>query len=299
MDQTRSASPSHEWLRQFSESDLYVLSMVPRSAPIARRLSKVPDVTALFWTIKILTTGMGEAASDFFNHTIGPAVAVPVAFVLFCLAMVMQLRAPQYRPARYWFAVAMVAVFGTMIADAIHVALGVPYLVSTAAFTVLLIVVMVAWRRREGTVSIHQINSKNRELFYWTTVIVTFALGTALGDLTAVTFGWGYLTSGVVFAFAFAIPLVARAKFKLNEVACFWSAYIITRPLGASFADWLGVPPDRSGLGAGSGVVALVLAAIIVALVAGLSIAARKAPVHSVRPPRDPDGIRLSQANSG
>ena len=100
--------------------------MIPRSTTRPRLLSKVPEVTALFWTIKILTTGMGEAASDYLNHTIGPAVAVPIAFAVFCLAMVLQLRAPRYTPARYWFAVAMVSVFGTMIADAIHVALGVP-----------------------------------------------------------------------------------------------------------------------------------------------------------------------------
>ena len=273
-------------------------TMMSRSATRARLWSKVPEVTALFWTIKILTTGMGEAASDYLNHTVGPAVAVPVAFVVFCFAMVLQLRASQYRPARYWFAVVMVSVFGTMIADAIHVALGVPYLVSTFAFTALLTAVMVIWRKREGTVSIHQINTKNRELFYWATVIVTFALGTAVGDLTAVTFGWGFLTSGVVFAFAFAVPLVARAKLKLNEVVCFWTAYIITRPLGASFADWLGVPPDRSGLGIGSGVVAVVLAVVIVILVGYLSIASRKATEGAVRPPKDPDGIRLSQANS-
>ena len=102
----------------------------------------------------------------------------------------------------------------------------------------------------------------------------------------------------MVFAFAFAIPLVARAKFKLNEVACFWTAYIITRPLGASFADWLGVPPERSGLGIGSGVVAVVLSVVIVILVGYLSLASRRRPEQGVRLPKDPDGIRLSQANS-
>lgn len=261
-------------------------------------LSKVPQVTALFWVIKILTTGMGETASDFLNHTIGPVVAVPLGFVAFSIAMVMQLRARQYSAAKYWLAVTMVSVFGTMIADSAHIGLGIPYVVTTVVFAATLTFVMITWRRREGTLSIHAINTKPRELFYWATVIVTFALGTAAGDMTAVTFGWGYLSSGIIFAIGFSIPLIAMHKFRLNEVLAFWTAYILTRPLGASFADWLGVPTSRSGLGLGTGLVTLVLAAIIAALVAFIAITGRDKPENGTQTPKDPDGIRVSRLSS-
>lgn len=261
-------------------------------------LSKVPQVTALFWVIKILTTGMGETASDFLNHTISPVEAVPLGFVAFSIAMVMQLRARRYSAAKYWLAVTMVSVFGTMIADAAHIGLGIPYVVTSVVFAVTLTFVMVTWRRREGTLSIHAINTKPRELFYWATVIVTFALGTAVGDMTAVTFGWGYLTSGIIFAIGFSLPLIAMRKFGLNEVLAFWTAYILTRPLGASFADWLGVPTSRSGLGLGTGLVTIALALIIAALVAFIAVTGRDKPDNGTQPPKDPDGIRLSRMSS-
>lgn len=231
----------------------------------------MPEITALFWVIKILTTGMGETASDFLAHTIGPLASVPLGFLLFAVAMVLQLRSTRYVAWRYWLAVAMVSVFGTMIADVMHVGLHVPYVVSTPFFAVLLAFVLVMWRRREGSLSIHTITTKPRELFYWATVITTFALGTAAGDMTAVTFGWGFFVSGVVFTILFAIPLIA-GRFGVNEVLTFWAAYILTRPMGASFADWMGMPPERGGLGWGTGLVTVVWALAIVTLVAVLAI---------------------------
>lgn len=236
-----------------------------------RRPSKVPTITALFWAIKILTTGMGETASDFLAHTLGPLASVPLGFALFAVAMVLQLRATKYVAWRYWCAVAMVSVFGTMIADAAHVGLGIPYAVSTVFFALTLTSVLYVWWAREGTLSIHSITTKPRELYYWAAVIASFAQGTAAGDLTAVTLGWGFLASGVVFAIAFAVPLIA-GRVGVNEVLTFWAAYIITRPLGASIADWMGMPTDRGGLGWGTGLVTLIWAAGIAVLV---TIAAR------------------------
>lgn len=233
---------------------------------------KVPAVTALFWVIKVLTTGMGETASDFLAHTVAPPVAVAAAGTALAGALAVQMRAPRYRPGIYWFAVVMVSIFGTMAADVLHVALGIPYAVSTAAFALALAVVLGVWYRTERTLSIHTVTRGRPELFYWTTVLATFALGTAAGDLTAASLGWGYLLSGFVFAAAIAVPALAFRAGQLGSVAAFWTAYVITRPLGASFADWMGVPTHRGGLGLGTGPVTAAWAVVIVALVGFLIV---------------------------
>jgi uncharacterized membrane-anchored protein len=161
----------------------------------------------------------------------------------------------------------MVAVFGTMAADVTHVALGVPYAVSTAAFVVALALVFGLWWRTEKTLSIHSIDTRRRELFYWATVLATFALGTAAGDLMAYTLGLGFFSAGLVFAAVFAVPAIAYRWLGLNEVVAFWAAYVVTRPLGASFADWMGKPASAGGLGWGDGLVSGVLALLIILLV--------------------------------
>jgi uncharacterized membrane-anchored protein len=239
--------------------------------------SKVPEITALFWVVKVLSTGMGETTSDYFVRTIDPVVAVAGGFVLFALALGLQLTRRRYIPVVYWLAVVMVSVFGTMAADVTHIVLGVPYAVSTVVFAIALAAVFLAWHRVEGTLSIHSITTHRRELFYWAAVLVTFALGTATGDLTATTFHLGYLASGVLFAVVIAVPFVAWRWFGLNPVAAFWFAYIVTRPLGASFADWMGVSHARGGLDWGTGPVSLVLAAIIAVLVGVLAVQHRRA----------------------
>lgn len=244
------------------------LASVTRITPPSRGLARVPELTVLFWVLKILTTGMGETASDYLAHTIGPVVAVCLSGVALVVALAGQLSAGRYVPWVYWTTVAMVSVFGTVAADVAHVGLGVPYAVSTVAFAVALALVLWLWHRTEGTLSVHSIDSTRRELFYWATVLTTFALGTAAGDLTAVTLGLGYLGSAVLFAVAFAVPAVAHLRLGLGAVAAFWTAYVITRPLGASVADWMGVSVARGGLGLGTGVVTLAWAAAIVVIVA-------------------------------
>jgi uncharacterized membrane-anchored protein len=234
--------------------------------------SKVPEITVLFWIVKVLTTGMGETTSDFFVLNFHPVIAVIIAFVVFVIALVLQFSMKRYIPAVYWFTVVMVSVFGTMAADVTHIVLGVPYAVSTAAFAVALAAIFVVWFRVEHTLSIHSITTRRREAFYWATVLVTFALGTAVGDLTATTLHLGYLVSGIAFAIVIAIPAVAFRWFRLNAVVAFWFAYIVTRPLGASFADWMGVSRARGGLDWGTGPVSLTLAAIIVVLVGVLTV---------------------------
>jgi uncharacterized membrane-anchored protein len=238
----------------------------------ANMASKVPQVTALFWVIKVLTTGIGETTSDFLTHKLDPVVAVGAVGLIFGASLLLQLAARRYLAWVYWLAVMMVSVFGTMAADVLHVGLGVPYAVSTVFYAVVLTGVFVTWYLVEGTLSIHSIRTRRRELFYWATVLATFALGTAAGDLTASTFHLGYLASGVLFAVAIAVPAIGHARFGLNPVVAFWAAYVLTRPLGASFADWLGVPPSRGGIDIGTGLVSVVGWLLIAALVAYLGV---------------------------
>ena len=237
----------------------------------ATRLRKVPEITAYFWIVKVLTTAQGEATSDYLVHQIDPFVAVALGAAGFAVAMALQLRVRRYVAWVYWLAVLMVAVFGTMVADATHIELRVPYVASSLVFAVILVAVFVAWYRTEGTLSIHSIVTLRRELFYWATVCATFALGTAVGDMTASTFHLGYLTSGVLFAVVIAIPALAHRFSGLNAVVAFWFAYIVTRPLGASFADWMGVPHALGGLNWGRGTVSVSLFIVIAGFVAYLA----------------------------
>lgn len=236
-----------------------------------QRPVKVAAVTVLFWIAKILTTGMGETTSDFFVRRFDPVIVVMIGAVLFIAVLALQWTRRSYVPWSYWLAVVMVSVFGTMAADVTHVVLGVPYLISSIAFAIVLAAIFVVWFRVEGTLSIHSISTPRRELFYWATVVATFALGTAAGDLTATTLHLGYLASGLLFALIFAVPAFAWWRFRLDPIFAFWFAYIVTRPLGASFADWMGVTPERGGLDWGTGPVSLVLALLIAVLVGYMS----------------------------
>jgi uncharacterized membrane-anchored protein len=237
---------------------------------------KVPAATLAFWIIKVLTTGMGETASDWLARTIDPVIAVAGGGLVLAVLLVAQLAARSYRRWLYWGAVAMVSVFGTMAADVTHIVLGVPYLVSTIAFGAAVACLLLVWHRVEGTLAIHSINTTRRELFYWATVVATFALGTAAGDLTATTMQLGYLASGVLFAVAIALPAAAHRYLRMNAVLAFWIAYILTRPLGASFADWIAVPPARGGLNLGTGPITLVLIGAIALGVTLLGLAERR-----------------------
>ncbi|MDQ2716528.1 MAG: hypothetical protein M3Z08_16610 [Chloroflexota bacterium] len=235
-------------------------------------MRKVPEITVYFWIIKLLTTGMGETTSDYLVRQLNPIIAVALGGLGLAIALVLQFFVRRYVPGIYWLAVVMVAIFGTMAADVLHIGLGIPYLVSSAFFTVALAIIFVAWYLSEKTLSIHSIYTRRRELFYWATVMATFALGTAVGDMTASTLGLGYFSSGIVFAVLIAVPALGYWLFGLNEILAFWFAYIVTRPLGASFADWMGRPRNLGGLGLGTGAVSLVIAILVIGLVAYLTV---------------------------
>ena len=235
-------------------------------------LNKVPEITLFFWIIKILTTGMGEVTSDYLANHIDPVIAVTFTGICLLVALAVQLLIRKYVAWIYWLNVIMVSIFGTMAADVLHVGFGISYLVSTTFFVIVLTIIFITWYACEKTLSIHSIFTRRREFFYWATVLTTFALGTAAGDMTATTMNLGYFFSGVMFAVLIAIPAIGYLKFGLNEIFAFWFAYIITRPVGASFADWMGVSTSRGGLGIGTGVVSLVLTIIIVCLVGYMAL---------------------------
>jgi uncharacterized membrane-anchored protein len=240
------------------------------------RVRKVPEPTPGFWVAKLLTTALGESVSDYSVHAINPVFAVLMGWAALVVALALQFRLKRYVPPVYWLAVAMVAVAGTMAADVLHIQFHVPYLVSSAVFAVVLAAVFVTWSRTEPTLSIHSIDTVRREVFYWLAVMATFALGTAAGDLTAVTFNLGYFGSAVMFAAMIAVPALAWGWARASSVACFWAAYVLTRPLGASIADWLGKPRPL-GLGWGAGFVALPLAALLCVAVGVLTVLWKRA----------------------
>ncbi len=270
------------WDRQVASGDV-TAGRLTRGEPAAaarrplaaaqRAASKVPQrITVFFWIIKIFTTAQGEATADYLDHRLDPPVAAAIAGLAFVAALALQFRVRKYMAWVYWLAADMVAIFGTMCADGLHVELGIPYAVSTTFYAIVLAVILALWYRTERTLSIHSIYTRRREAFYWATVLATFALGTALGDLTATTLHLGYLASGIIFTLLFAIPGLAHWRLRLNSVVAFWTAYVLTRPLGASYADWMGVPHSVGGLDLGRGHVAIILTIPMILLVGYLAV---------------------------
>ena len=246
------------------------LRIAPQSTPARRVLAKVPEITIIFWVLKLLTTGMGEAMSDFMGqHSVPIAAAVGVFGLWFALWL--QLRQRDYHAPYYWFAVMMVAVFGTMAADGIHDGTGIGYSVTTPLFALVTAAIFYVWYRSEKTLSIHSITTKRRERFYWAAVLSTFALGTAAGDLTGIQLNLGFWTSVLLFAVVISIPAIAWWRFNLNPIIAFWFAYIVTRPLGASFADGFS-KNTNGGLNLGDGTVAGIALVVFIALVAWVTV---------------------------
>jgi uncharacterized membrane-anchored protein len=243
----------------------------PTHQTATKALTKVPEIAVIFWVLKLLTTGMGESMSDFLGqHSVPIAAAIGIFGLWF--AIWLQMRQREYRAPFYWFAVMMVAIFGTMAADGIHDGASIPYEVTTPLFALVMAGVFFLWYRSEGTLSIHSITTRRREGFYWAAVLATFALGTAAGDLTAISLNLGFFDSVLLFALIIAIPAIGWWRFDMNPIVAFWFAYIVTRPLGASFADWFSKPQSTSGLGLGDGTVSGLALIVFIALVAYVAV---------------------------
>jgi uncharacterized membrane-anchored protein len=212
-------------------------------------LSKVPEATAAFWIIKVLTTGMGEVVADDFMARIGIPWTTAISGVLMVAALVWQFRQPRYQAWPYWTTAALVSVFGTTLGDGPRRGLGLSFVQTSIIFGVVVVIALGTWYAAERTLSIHSITTRRREVFYWITVAATFALGTAVGDMFT-WFGSPFLDSALIFAALMAVAYLAHRYLRVNGVLAFWFAYVLTRPLGASIADWSWVPrPFGAGLG--------------------------------------------------
>ena len=237
-------------------------------------LSKVPQITLAFWVIKVFSTTVGETAADYLNDTLGFGLTVTsiVTGIVFLIALGVQFWTRRYVPAVYWITVVLISVVGTLITDNLTDAAGVPLWVSTLVFSALLALTFIVWYAKERTLSIHSIVTRRREAFYWLAILFTFALGTAAGDLVSEALGLGYLVAAILFAAVIAAVALAYFVFHANAVVCFWIAYILTRPLGASLGDLASQPVSDGGMGLGTTVTSAVFLVVIVALVIYMSV---------------------------
>lgn len=239
--------------------------------------NKVPEVTLTFWLIKMMSTTVGETAADFLNVNLGFGLTGTSAVmgVLLAVFLGLQVSARRYIPWRYWSTVVFVSVFGTLVTDNLSDNLGVPLAASTLAFSVALLLTFGIWYAKERTLSIHSIDTIKRELFYWTAILLTFALGTAAGDWVAEGLNLGYANSALVFGALIGLAAIARFVFHRSAVTTFWVAYVLTRPFGASCGDLLSQPSSNGGLGLGVVGTSAGFVVGIVVLVLYLSISER------------------------
>jgi uncharacterized membrane-anchored protein len=234
--------------------------------------NRIPQITIVFWVIKVLTTTTGETAADYLNGTLGLGLTATSLIMggLLIVALAGQFLTRRYVPAMYWTVVVLISIVGTLITDNLTDGLGVSLWVSTGVFLVLLGGTFGIWYARERTLSIHSVYTRRREAFYWVAILFTFALGTAAGDLLSEALGLGYALSTLLFAALIGLVAVAW-RFGLNAVTAFWIAYVLTRPLGASVGDLLSQPQADGGLGLGTTVTSVVFLVVIVALVGYLT----------------------------
>ena len=237
-------------------------------------LNKVPEVTIFFWIIKILCTTVGETFADFLNFNLGFGLTLTTIImgIAFFIVWYLQFRAIKYVPGIYWLTVVLISVFGTLVTDNLTDSMGVPLEVSTVVFSVLLGLTFLFWYLSEKTLSIHSVYTRKREVFYWLTILFTFALGTAVGDLYSEQLGLGYLYTGIIVVIIIGCVFLAWKFLKLDGVLAFWIAYILTRPLGASLGDYLSQPKINGGLGLGTTVTSVIFLIAILAIIVFLAV---------------------------
>lgn len=247
-------------------------------------LIKVPVIiTIYFWMIKILATTVGETGADYliFNLHFGLMVTSLLMSIILFAVLYIQIKSKRYIPWLYWLTVVLVSIVGTLITDNLTDNLGVSLIETTIVFSIALAITFFVWYKVEGSLSIHSIYTPKREMFYWAAILLTFALGTASGDLLGESVGLGYWLSAVIFGVAILVISLAFYIFKLNGILAFWMAYILTRPMGASIGDYLSQSSNKGGLGLGTvGTSAIFLVAIVV-LVTYLTISKTDAPLVS------------------
>ncbi|TPL77657.1 hypothetical protein [Mesorhizobium sp. B2-3-15] len=242
--------------------------LAPHTHPTPSQ-NRVPDVTLDFWLVKLMAVTMGETAADYLAVNLGLGLTVTSLIMtgVLVVALALQFAHKRYVPWAYWLAVVLISVVGTLITDNLVDNFGVRLQTTTIAFSVVLAATFAVWYASERTLSIHTIFTTRREIFYWLAILFTFSLGTAAGDLVAETFDIGYLTTGLLFGGVIALIALAWYLIHLDAILAFWLAYILTRPLGASFGDWLSQPAEYGGLGLGTTYTSLIFLGCIIALV--------------------------------
>jgi uncharacterized membrane-anchored protein len=248
--------------------------LVNRARHVRSELVKVPEITLYFWIIKILSTTVGETFADWLTNNVGLGEQGTFALMAVILVAVLigQFKIDRYIAPVYWLAVVLISVTGTLLTDNMVDNWGVSLLTSTICFSLALIATLVVWHRVEGTLSIHTVDNFRREAFYWTTILFTFALGTAAGDLFAEKVNLGYFTTLMIFVGLLAvIGGLYKAKV-LGGIATFWASYVVTRPLGASLGDFLSQPKAASGVGLGTTVTSLIFLSAILFFVGVLAV---------------------------
>lgn len=241
----------------------------PATQTAAPALNRVPDVTVDFWLIKLMAVTMGETAADYLAVNLGLGLTVTSLIMagILVVALVLQFAQKRYVPWAYWLAVVLISIVGTLVTDNLVDNFGVRLETTTIAFSIALAATFSVWYASERTLSIHTIFTTRREFFYWLAILFTFSLGTAAGDLVAESFDIGYLTTGLLFGSVIALIAFAYYVLWLDGILAFWLAYILTRPLGASFGDLLSQPVEYGGLGFGTTFTSILFLGCIVALV--------------------------------
>jgi uncharacterized membrane-anchored protein len=236
--------------------------------------NKVPEVTIYFWIIKVMATTVGETAADLLSMRLdfGLTVTSYVMSAGFIGFLVLQIRARRYQPPLYWVTVVLISIVGTLISDNLVDGMGIGLVTTSIAFGVVLAAVFTIWFGMERTLSIHTIFTVRRELFYWAAILFTFAMGTSVGDLLAERLDLGYRQALAVFGAMIGVVALAHYALKIDGILSFWLAYILTRPLGASLGDLLAKPQIASGWGWGTVTTSLIFLAVILLLVAFLTI---------------------------
>jgi uncharacterized membrane-anchored protein len=237
-------------------------------------LNKVPEITMFFWFIKVLCTTVGETVADFLSEQMHLGLTGTTVVMASLLGAVLgfQFAARAYLPGVYWLAVVLISIVGTLITDNLTDHLGISLVTTTALFGGALLAIFALWYVNEKTLSVHTIVTRRREGFYWLAILLTFALGTAAGDLLAERFDLGYALSALLFAAAIALVTLAHWRFHLHAVLAFWLAYILTRPLGASLGDYLSQSRDDGGLGMGTTPTSALFLSVILLLVVYLTV---------------------------
>lgn len=255
--------------------------MPPERSAAARILSKVPEATLAFWVVKILATTVGETGGDALSMTLklGYAISSLIFLAFFVVTLAAQIASKRYHPVFYWAVVVATTTVGTTTSDYLDRTVGLGYVKSSAMLFCLVITILIAWHFSTGEIAVDVVTTPKNEIFYWVTILVSNTLGTALGDFTATTAGLGFERGALVFAGLIALVAAARHFTRLPGSVLFWSAYVLTRPLGATLGDTLTKPHAQGGLALGRISSSLVMVAAMVVLIPITSLRRRSQEV--------------------